>query len=101
MEKPRNSLSEKAEQFLMHELHREVSVTQLAEVCGTSERSLLAMAPVSACNTPTRIGSAGAGRSPSPRPRPSASASSTTTQRQDGTGLATSCDKSVKPMLRG
>lgn len=41
MEKPRNSLSEKAEQFLMHELHREVSVTQLAEVCGTSERSLL------------------------------------------------------------
>jgi transcriptional regulator GlxA family with amidase domain len=41
MAKPRNSLSEKAEQFLMHELHREVSVTQLAEVCGTSERSLL------------------------------------------------------------
>ena len=41
MEKPRNSLSEKAEHFLMHELHREVSVTQLAEHCGTSERSLL------------------------------------------------------------
>ncbi len=41
MERPRNSLSEKAEQFLQHELHREVSVTQLAEHCGTSERSLL------------------------------------------------------------
>lgn len=41
MERPRNSLSEKAEQFLQHELHREVSVTRLAEYCGTSERSLL------------------------------------------------------------
>jgi transcriptional regulator GlxA family with amidase domain len=41
MAKPRNSLSEKAEQFLNHELHREISVTQLAEHCGTSERSLL------------------------------------------------------------
>lgn len=39
--KPRNSLSEKAEQFLNHELHREISVTELAEHCGTSERSLL------------------------------------------------------------
>ena len=41
MEKPRNSLSEKAEHFLQHELHQEVSVTRLAEYCGTSERSLL------------------------------------------------------------
>ena len=41
MERPRNSLSEKAEHFLQHELHREVSVTRLAEHCGTSERSLL------------------------------------------------------------
>jgi len=41
MERPRNSLSEKAEQFLQHQLHQEVSVTQLAEHCGTSERSLL------------------------------------------------------------
>ena len=41
MAKPRNSLSEKAEHFLNHELHREISVTELAEHCGTSERSLL------------------------------------------------------------
>ena len=41
MERPRNSLSEKAEHFLQHQLHHEVSVTQLAEHCGTSERSLL------------------------------------------------------------
>lgn len=41
MERPRNSLSEKAEQFLLRQLHHEVSVTQLAEHCGTSERSLL------------------------------------------------------------
>ena len=41
MERPRNSLSEKAEQFLQHQLHEDVSVTQLAEFCGTSERSLL------------------------------------------------------------
>lgn len=41
MERPRNSLSEKAEHFLMHELHREISVGRLAEHCGTSERSLL------------------------------------------------------------
>jgi len=39
--KPRSSLSEKAEHFLQHELHREISVTELAEHCGTSERSLL------------------------------------------------------------
>ena len=41
MERPRNSLSEKAEKFLQHELHHEVSVTRLAVHCGTSERSLL------------------------------------------------------------
>ena len=41
MERPRHSLSEKAEHFLQHELHREVSVIELAEHCGTSERSLL------------------------------------------------------------
>jgi len=41
MAKPRSSMSEKAEKFLNHELHREISVTQLAEHCGTSERSLL------------------------------------------------------------
>jgi len=41
MERPRNSLSEKAEHFLQRQLHHEVSVTQLAEHCGTSERSLL------------------------------------------------------------
>ena len=41
MSKPRNSLSEKAEHFLNHELHREISVSELAEHCGTSERSLL------------------------------------------------------------
>jgi transcriptional regulator GlxA family with amidase domain len=41
MAKPRSSLSEKAEHFLNHELHRELSVAELAEHCGTSERSLL------------------------------------------------------------
>ena len=41
IQKPRNSLSEKAEKFLMHQLHGEISVSQLAEYCGTSERSLL------------------------------------------------------------
>ena len=41
MERPRNSLSEKAEQFLQHQLHKAVSVSQLADHCGTSERSLL------------------------------------------------------------
>ena len=39
--RPRHSLSEKAEHFLQKELHSEISVTRLAEVCGTSERSLL------------------------------------------------------------
>ncbi len=41
MAKPRHSLSEKAEHFLNHELHRDISVSRLAEHCGTSERSLL------------------------------------------------------------
>jgi len=41
MAKPRSSLSEKAEHFLNHELHREISVSELAGHCGTSERSLL------------------------------------------------------------
>src|SRR4249919_158549 len=41
MARPRHSLSEKAEHFLQKELHSEISVTRLAEVCGTSERSLL------------------------------------------------------------
>ena len=40
-ERPRHSLSEKAEHFLQKQLHRELSVTELAEHCGTSERSLL------------------------------------------------------------
>jgi transcriptional regulator GlxA family with amidase domain len=40
-ERPRHSLSEKAEHFLQKQLHRELSITELAEHCGTSERSLL------------------------------------------------------------
>lgn len=40
-ERPRHSLSEKAEHFLQKELHRELSIGELAEACGTSERSLL------------------------------------------------------------
>lgn len=40
-ERPRHSLSERAERFLRHELHRDISVTALAEHCRTSERSLL------------------------------------------------------------
>ena len=40
-ERPRHSLSEKAEHFLQKQLHRELSVAELAEHCGTSERSLL------------------------------------------------------------
>ncbi|WP_374604140.1 GlxA family transcriptional regulator [Arenimonas sp.] len=40
-ERPRHSLSEKAESFLQRELHRELSVSELARHCGTSERSLL------------------------------------------------------------
>jgi transcriptional regulator GlxA family with amidase domain len=38
---PRSSLSERAEKFLQRELHREISVAQLAEHVGASERSLL------------------------------------------------------------
>lgn len=41
LQKPRHSLSEKAEHYLQHELHREISVSRLAEACGVSERSLL------------------------------------------------------------
>ena len=41
IERPRHSLSEKAEHFLQHELHEDISVARLAEHCGTSERSLL------------------------------------------------------------
>lgn len=40
-ERPRHSLSEKAEAFLQRELHRELSIAELAAHCGTSERSLL------------------------------------------------------------
>jgi transcriptional regulator GlxA family with amidase domain len=40
-ERPRHSLSEKAEQFLQKQLHRELSIAELAEHCSTSERSLL------------------------------------------------------------
>ena len=41
MEKPRSSLSEKAEKFLQRELHHELTVSSLAKHVGTSERSLL------------------------------------------------------------
>ncbi|MFT3807021.1 GlxA family transcriptional regulator [Arenimonas sp.] len=41
LQRPRHSLSEKAEHDLQHELHRELSVGRLAEACGVSERSLL------------------------------------------------------------
>jgi transcriptional regulator GlxA family with amidase domain len=41
MERPRSSLTEKAEQYLQKELQREITVARLAEHCGTSERSLL------------------------------------------------------------
>jgi len=40
-ERPRHSLSEKAERFLTSELHRDLSIAELAAHCGTSERSLL------------------------------------------------------------
>lgn len=40
-ERPRHSLSERIEHFLQHQLHRDISVGELAEYCGTSERSLL------------------------------------------------------------
>jgi transcriptional regulator GlxA family with amidase domain len=41
MERPRHSLTEKAEHFLQSRLHHQISVGDLAEYCGTSERSLL------------------------------------------------------------
>jgi transcriptional regulator GlxA family with amidase domain len=41
LEKPRHSLSEKIGHFLEKQLHNQISVTRLAEYCGTSERSLL------------------------------------------------------------
>lgn len=41
IERPRNSLSEKAEQLLRDVLHQDLSVAELAERLGTSERSLL------------------------------------------------------------
>jgi transcriptional regulator GlxA family with amidase domain len=40
-ERPRHSLSEKAGAFLQTQLHRELSIAELAAHCGTSERSLL------------------------------------------------------------
>lgn len=40
-ERPRHSLLEKADGFLQRELHRELSIAELAVHCGTSERSLL------------------------------------------------------------
>jgi transcriptional regulator GlxA family with amidase domain len=39
-ERPRHSLSERAEHFLQQSLHRPLSVAELAGHCGTSERSL-------------------------------------------------------------
>jgi len=41
MEQPRHSLAEKVERVLERELHRQISVANLADHCGTSERSLL------------------------------------------------------------
>ena len=41
LEKPRHSLAEKISHFLDKELHNQISVTRLADHCGTSERSLL------------------------------------------------------------
>jgi transcriptional regulator GlxA family with amidase domain len=41
LEKPRHSLAEKITHFLDRELHNQISVSRLAEHCGTSERSLL------------------------------------------------------------
>jgi len=41
LERPRTSLAEKAERFLRTAVDGDVSVTALAEHCGTSERSLL------------------------------------------------------------
>lgn len=41
VERPRDSLAEKVERFLLRELHAPLSVGRIAEHCGTSERSLL------------------------------------------------------------
>ncbi|HET6604600.1 MAG TPA: helix-turn-helix domain-containing protein [Xanthomonadaceae bacterium] len=41
VERPRDSLTERVERFLQHELHGDLSVARVAEHCGTSERSLL------------------------------------------------------------
>lgn len=41
MEQPRSSMGERAEKFLHRELHRDISVAELAAHCRTSERSLL------------------------------------------------------------
>lgn len=41
MERPRTSLAEKAEKYLRSAIDSEISVSALAEHCGTSERSLL------------------------------------------------------------
>jgi transcriptional regulator GlxA family with amidase domain len=41
IERPRHSLSERAEHYLMSELHTDLSVSRLADHVGTSERSLL------------------------------------------------------------
>lgn len=41
MERPRDSLTERAERYLQHSQDQEVSVASLAEHCGVSERSLL------------------------------------------------------------
>ena len=39
--RPRHSLSEKAQHFLLAELHRDIGVADLAQAVGTSDRSLL------------------------------------------------------------
>ncbi len=41
IQQPRTSLTERADKFLQSELHQDISVSRLAEHCGTSERSLL------------------------------------------------------------
>lgn len=41
LDKPRHGMTEKAQKFLEKELHREISVGELAEICNVSERSLL------------------------------------------------------------
>lgn len=39
-ERPRHSLTEKAEHFINEQLHRDFNVAEVAQACGTSERSL-------------------------------------------------------------